>query len=80
MASGCSIDSSVQIMKRIGQEIKVDFFNRMKVLIENEQELKEIHFSELSEFENWNVFNPMITKLEELQNAWPQRIAESPFA
>lgn len=80
MASGCSIDSSVQIMKSIGSQIGIDFFNRMKILIENDQELKEVHFSELSEFENWKVFNPMITKLEELQNAWPQLISESPFA
>lgn len=80
MASGCSIDSSVQIMKSIGKAIDVDFFNRMNVLIEKEQELKEVHFSELSQFGDWKVFNPMITKLDELQNAWPQLIAESPFA
>ncbi|MCH2225576.1 MAG: hypothetical protein MK066_12470 [Crocinitomicaceae bacterium] len=80
MASGCSIDSSVQIMKTIGKQIGVDFFNRMNVLIQNEEQMKEVHFSELSEFTTWKVFNPMITSLEELQNSWPQLISESPFA
>jgi hypothetical protein len=31
-ASGCSIDSSVHMLKKIGIELNVDFFNRMQVL------------------------------------------------
>ena len=35
-ASGCSIDASVRFMKVMGAELGVDFFNRLKILSDNE--------------------------------------------
>ena len=39
-ASGCSIDSSVHFIKKLGAELGVDFFSRMEMVIEENGELK----------------------------------------
>lgn len=62
-ASGCSIDSSVRFMKELGKELQVDFFNRLSVLIEKDGELKRIHFNELDQYKDWNVFDTTVTQL-----------------
>lgn len=69
-ASGCSIDSSVKVMKMIGTELKIDFFNRMKVLIEEDGELKEVHFADLNKYPNALLFNPITTDLKTLRERW----------
>jgi hypothetical protein len=65
-ASGCSIDSSVRFVKSLGQELNVDFFNRLKVLvIENQEPVVRSYFEAVEN--NLDFINPMITKLEELR-------------
>ncbi len=65
-ASGCSIDSSVRFVKSLGQELNVDFFNRLKVLvIENQEPVIRSYFEAVEN--NLDFINPMITKLEELR-------------
>ena len=65
-ASGCSIDSSVRFVKSLGQELNVDFFNRLNVLvIENQEPVINSYFEAVDK--NQNFINPMITKLEELR-------------
>ena len=65
-ASGCSIDSSVHFVKSLGQELNVDFFNRLKVLvIENQEPVVRSYFEAVEN--NLDFINPMITKLEELR-------------
>ena len=66
-ASGCSIDSSVRFIKELGKELQVDFFNRLSVLIEKEGELKRIHFNQLDEYKNWNIFDTTITRLDQMR-------------
>jgi hypothetical protein len=78
-ASGCSIDSSVKFIKAIGQELKVDFFDRLNLVIEKNGEFNRKHISELKEYADWNVFNPMITDLNGLRNDWKQEVTKSPF-
>ena len=78
-ASGCSIDSSVKFIKAIGQELSVDFFDRLNLVIEKDGEFKRSHISELKNFSDWNVFNPMITDLIGLRTDWKQSVAKSPF-
>ena len=66
-ASGCSIDSSVRFVKSLGQELNVDFFNRLNVLvIENQEPVINSYFEAVDK--NQNFINPMITKLEELRS------------
>lgn len=66
-ASGCSIDTKVQFVKSLEKEFSVDFFNRIKVLIKKGDELKQIQFSELSEYPNWNLLNPMLSTITEFR-------------
>ncbi|MCF8408865.1 MAG: hypothetical protein K9G36_07815 [Crocinitomicaceae bacterium] len=76
-ASGCSIDSSVRLMKQIGTELKVDFFNRLFVLISKESEIKRVHFQDLHQYADWKLLNPMVSSLEEVRNRFLIDVKES---
>lgn len=78
-ASGCSIDSSVRFIKDLGAHLKIDFFNRMIMIIEKEGVLETVHVSDLKQFPEATVFNPMITNLADLRTKWEVKVAESPF-
>lgn len=66
-ASGCSIDSSVKFIKELGAELKVDFFNRMFVLISKDKEIQRVHISELSNYKDWVLLNPIITTVQDIR-------------
>lgn len=76
-ASGCSIDSSVRFIKEIGSKLKIDFFNRLFMLIEKEGEIKRVHFSDLSNYPDWNIFNPLVKTLGEMRSNWVIPVNES---
>ncbi len=76
-ASGCSIDSSVRLMKQLGTELKVDFFNRLFVLISKESEIKRVHFQDLNQYADWKLLNPMVSSLEEVRNRFLIDVKES---
>lgn len=78
--SGCSVDASVHKMKDIGLKIGINFFDRMKVTIQEREELKQIHFSELDTHQEALIFDPLINSLGELRRAWPRPIEKSSFA
>lgn len=77
--SGCSIDTSVRKMKELGSNLKIDFFNRMNLILEKEGEFKTVHVSDVKKFDSWNVFNPMITNLAQLRSEWKVPVTQSPF-
>jgi hypothetical protein len=76
-ASGCSIDDSVHFIKSLGEELGVDFFNRM---ITHYLKDGKVHLVKLHEF--WAmrkagivdaetiVFNNLITNLGQLKTMW----------
>lgn len=76
-ASGCSIDSSVHFVKALGKELEVNFFDRLNLFIIKDQEIKQIHISEMANFAEWNLFDPMIANLEQLVNSWIVPVNES---
>ena len=76
-ASGCSIDSSVHFVKALGKELEVNFFDRLNLYIIKDQEIKQIHISEMANFAEWNLFDPMTANLEQLVNSWIVPINES---
>lgn len=80
MASGCSIDTSVQFMKAVGKELNVDFFDRMQVLIDNAGAKEQIHFSDISNYPNAKIYNPLISNLDEFNSTWLVPVKESQFA
>lgn len=77
IASGCSIDSSVQFIKTLEIEFKLNLFDRLNVLIEEEGQKKIIPFSELQKHSEAFFFNPMITNLGEFRQKWKAIISET---
>ncbi len=76
-ASGCSIDSSVRFIKELGKELQVDFFNRLSVLVEKEGDLKRIHFNELDQYKDWNVFDTTITQIGKMRERFSVPVPDS---
>lgn len=74
--SGCSIDTSVNALKTLGEKIQVDFFNRELVAFKDEQvffvELKHLKqkFLDGSLKENTLVFNNLIAEKKQLSTEW----------
>jgi hypothetical protein len=69
-ASGCSIDSSVHFVKSLGNELEVDFFNRLNVLkfIGDTDTETSNYFTAMNGVEPY--LNPLIQNLGELRNNW----------
>lgn len=67
-ASGCSIDSSVRIVKDLGKKYDIDFFNRLKIWYRAsvESEYVLIPYSELKNKSTGSYLNPLVSKVSEL--------------
>lgn len=76
-ASGCSIDSSVRFIKGLQDQLNNNFFDRLKLTITNGQELRQIHISNLTDFPDWYLYDPMIADLETFRNAFLKPVSES---
>jgi len=68
-ASGCSIDSSVRFVKSLGNELGVDFFNRMNVLEFDGEKTNTTNYFEAIEKKR-TFLNPLIESLSELRSSW----------
>lgn len=70
-ASGCSIDASYRFIKKICADFEIDLFDRLHLWLVNDQdELKRIHLSDLANYSTWKMYNPMIANLGDFrQNA-----------
>ncbi len=77
MASGCSIDSSVKFIKTIGQQFNIDFFNRLKLVVQKENETKMIAFSDLGQYEDWKIYNTLVNTLDLLNSSFLIPVSES---
>lgn len=84
-ASGCSIDKSVNFIKFLGDEFKVDFFDRFRVAYRTEngeiENCDKVSFEKLL-FEgkiknDTKVFNNLVKNLEEFEYHWEINFAES---
>lgn len=78
--SGCSVDASVHFLKELGATLKVDLFTRMRVTIEEEEEIKQINFSDLENHKDALIYDPLITSVGDFKQGWPRPIASSNFA
>ena len=77
MASGCSIDSSVKFIKTIGQQFNIDFFNRLKLVVQKEDESKMIAFSDLGQYEDWKIYNTLVNTIDLLNTSFLIPVNES---
>jgi hypothetical protein len=76
-ASGCSIDSSVRVMKEIGEALRVDFFNRSLIAFLVNDNVDTIPMASLLarlQSGNWDAatytFNNAVSSIEEYRNRW----------
>ena len=76
-ASGCSIDSSVRMIKELGAELDVDFFNRLYVLVHVQNQLKRIHIHELKNYSKAQLINPLVTTLGEIRKDFLVEVSKS---
>ncbi|MEQ8713641.1 MAG: hypothetical protein RIC80_11535 [Cyclobacteriaceae bacterium] len=83
-ASGCSIDSSVAVIRQIAEQFGVDMFNRLdqallldqQVVVKSLAEIKkELAAETLSE--DTKVFNNLVMDLAEFKSGWIVPISDS---
>ena len=77
--TGCSIDGSVKLIKEMEQQYRVDFFNRLNMLISSNGNTKMVSYHDLENHkEDW-IYNPNIQTLKEIREKWLVPIKETPF-
>lgn len=83
-ATGCSIDSSVHLIQKLGDEMEVDFFNRTLIVWENKGELVEDQMHDFWAKRKANiisdattVFNTLAKNVGELKASWKVPFSES---
>lgn len=77
-ASGCSIDKQTRKLREIGAVYHIDWFDRMWMIIQENEEVKRISFFDIGEHKDALLFDPLIQSLEELKK-WPIPITESRY-
>ena len=83
-ATGCSIDKQVHLMKELGSQLEIDWFNRMLVVFEKDGSLDQIHMNEFQEMlksgevtSQTPVFNNLVSTLAEFQTHWKTSVDNS---
>ena len=83
-ASGCSIDSSTHIIKELGTELKIDFFNRSNFAILSNEEIELYPINKIKSLildgtvdETSITFNNLVEDVEAYKNRWTLPIKES---
>lgn len=69
-ASGCSIDTSVRLMKQLGSTLGIDFFNRLKVLVRSNEQLMHASYHDLSDFAGNEVADISIKSLGQFRTSF----------
>jgi len=82
--SGCSTDSSVRFVKELGQQFRVDFFNRTSLAFLVKDKIEQLPMSQLQyAFDNGFInshtlyFNNLVQTKDELENKWIIPIKDS---
>ena len=71
-ASGCSIDSSVKVIKEIETEFGIDLFNRTHIAFEQKREIVTLSIPEFKKVVQADtvVFNNLVTTKADLEENW----------
>jgi hypothetical protein len=78
-ASGCSIDSSVKFIKSLGEKYRIDFFNRLNMVVRENGADSLVHFSELKKYNTAELYDPMITDLGNLRSNWLRPVSKTSY-
>ncbi len=83
-ASGCSIDSSVRLIKALEQTFAVHFFDRLAIAFEKENRIQTVQLPNIKTAVNEGVlaantlvYNNMVSTLAELQTSWKLPLQDS---
>lgn len=77
-ATGCSVDDSVKLIRRLQDEIQLDLMDRMHITFRSENDLVvSVPMAEFKSMieegeidESTHVFNNLVTNLREFRNNW----------
>jgi hypothetical protein len=78
-ASGCSIDSQTRFMRGLGEKHNIDWFNRLSMVVEQNDEIKLVSFFELSEHGDGLLYDPLVQRLGDIRSNWPVPMTESRY-
>ena len=71
--------SKIVIIQQINPQYRVDFFNRLNMLISSNGNTKMVSYHDLENHkEDW-IYNPNIQTLKEIREKWLAPIKETPF-
>lgn len=83
-ASGCSIDGSVRLLKDVGAQMNVDFFDRTLVALLIDNQVSVFPLSKLKELfgsgtlnASMVTFNNLVATKAEYQQNWEVKVADS---
>ncbi len=83
-ASGCSIDKSVNFIRKLGEAMNLDFLDRSVIALKQDLEIELVNFSEIKKMitdglisSDSKIFNHAITTKSEMETSWEQPIKES---
>lgn len=78
-ASGCSIDAKVHFLKELGSRYDIDFFVRMKTIVQTENSFEQMNFDEVKNLNaSFRVFNPSVANSEQMEKLFTS-LEESPM-
>jgi len=82
--SGCSIDSSVHFIQKLGQRYGFDFFDRLNFLYFNKGKIESVHQSAFAEAlkkgdisKDTLIFNNLVNTKKDFINHWVGPVSES---
>lgn len=84
-ASGCSIDSSVAFVKKMGQQLEIDFFNRWNFLfLDSEKNIQAISKNQIQHAFNQGIIDldtpfidPLVKNLSEFKEGFIKALKDS---
>lgn len=77
--SGCSIDAQTRFMRKIGEEYTIDWFDRMSMIIEENDQISRVSFFELAEHPQALLYDGLVQRLGDLRHKWPVPLTESRY-
>ncbi len=84
LASGCSIDSSVQLIKKIENEFYCDLFDKLKIAFKIEENINIVSMLDFQKYAKGNkitketiVFNNLVKTVNEYESGWEVAVSDS---
>ena len=79
LTSGCSIDSSVNILKKIESKLKINLFDRMLIAVNNNDNIEIVSLTELKKkiYKEMVIHNNLIFSKTDLKDNWKIKVENS---